>query len=63
MARNKEECSEMVAACKEAGVHLFVAYYRRAQERFLKIKELLDQKATGDVRLVSSTRIKKRGTT
>ncbi|WP_316247546.1 Gfo/Idh/MocA family oxidoreductase [Rossellomorea aquimaris] len=51
----------MVAACKEAGVPLFVAYYRRAQERFLKIKELLDQKAIGDVRLVSSTQYQKAG--
>jgi predicted dehydrogenase len=61
MARNKEECNQMVAACKEAGVPLFVAYYRRAQERFLKIKELLDQKAIGDVRFVSSTQYQKVG--
>ena len=61
MARNFEECSEMVAACKEAGVPLYVAYYRRAQERFLKIKELLDQNAIGDVRFVSSTQYQKAG--
>ncbi|OIU72973.1 Gfo/Idh/MocA family protein [Rossellomorea aquimaris] len=59
MARNFEECSEMVAACKEAGVPLYVAYYRRAQERFLKIKELLDQKAIGDIRFVSATQYQK----
>ncbi|WP_175989861.1 Gfo/Idh/MocA family protein [Bacillus sp. Marseille-Q1617] len=61
MARNFKECSEMVAACKEAGVPLYVAYYRRAQERFLKIKELLDQKAIGDVRYVSTTQYQKAG--
>jgi predicted dehydrogenase len=61
MARNAEECSEMAAACKAAGVPLYVAYYRRAQERFLKIKELLDQKAIGDVRFVSSTQYQKAG--
>lgn len=61
MARSSEECNEMVAACKEAGVPLYVAYYRRAQERFLKIKELLDQKAIGDVRFVSSTQFQKAG--
>ncbi|MBH9968037.1 Gfo/Idh/MocA family protein [[Bacillus] enclensis] len=61
MARNAEECNEMVAACKEAGVPLYVAYYRRAQERFLKIKELLDQKAIGAVRFVSTTQYQKAG--
>ncbi|WP_341357526.1 Gfo/Idh/MocA family oxidoreductase [Rossellomorea sp. y25] len=59
MARDFDECTEMVAACKEAGVPLYVAYYRRAQERFLKIKELLDQEAIGDVRFVSSTQYQK----
>ena len=41
MALNAKECSEMIEACKTAGVPLFVAYYRRALERFLKIKELI----------------------
>ncbi|KHE70082.1 Gfo/Idh/MocA family protein, partial [Halobacillus sp. BBL2006] len=55
MARNFDESNEMVAACKEAGVPLYVAYYRRAQERFLKIKELLDENRIGELRFVSST--------
>lgn len=55
MARNYAECQEMIAACKNAGVPLFVAYYRRGHERFLKIKELLDSNVIGDVRMVSST--------
>ncbi|UXH42978.1 Gfo/Idh/MocA family oxidoreductase [Rossellomorea vietnamensis] len=61
MARTFNECNEMVAACEEAGVPLYVAYYRRAQERFLKIKELLDQNAIGDVRFVSSTQYQTAG--
>jgi predicted dehydrogenase len=61
MARSTEECNQMVDACKEAGVPLYVAYYRRAQERFLKIKELLDQNAIGDVRFVSTTQYQKAG--
>ncbi|MGG3913830.1 Gfo/Idh/MocA family protein [Rossellomorea vietnamensis] len=61
MARTFEECNEMLAACKKAGVPLYVAYYRRAQERFLKIKELLDQNAIGDVRFVTSTQYQKAG--
>ncbi|MDX8345370.1 Gfo/Idh/MocA family oxidoreductase [Rossellomorea sp. YZS02] len=59
MARNFKECTEMLAACKSAGVPLYVAYYRRGQERFLKIKELLDQNSIGDVRFVSSTQYQK----
>lgn len=55
MARNVVECQEMIAACEAAGVPLYVAYYRRAQPRFLKIKELLENNAIGDVRFVSTT--------
>jgi predicted dehydrogenase len=53
MALNFVECQEMIAACQSAGVPLFVAYYRRALPRFLKIKELVDSGAIGDVRFVS----------
>lgn len=59
MAINWAECQEMIEACKAAGVPLYVAYYRRAQPRFLKIKELLDSKAIGDVRFVSTTQYQK----
>jgi len=53
MALNYEECQSMIQACQEAGVALYVAYYRRALDRFLKIKSLLDSKAIGEVRFVS----------
>ena len=59
MALNFAECQEMIAACEEAGVPLYVAYYRRAQPRFLKIKELLENRAIGDVRFVSTTQYQK----
>ncbi|MGJ9459653.1 Gfo/Idh/MocA family protein [Oceanobacillus sp. CF4.6] len=59
MALNINECNEMIAACKEAGVPLYVAYYRRAMPRFRKIKELLDNQAIGDVRFVSTTQYQK----
>jgi len=55
MARSFAECQKMIQACKEARVPLYVAYYRRAQPRFLKIKELLAAQAIGDVRFVSAT--------
>ncbi len=55
MALNSVECEEMIAICKEAGVPLYVSFYRRAMPRFLKIKELLDTKAIGEVRFVETT--------
>ncbi|TXC89604.1 Gfo/Idh/MocA family oxidoreductase [Metabacillus litoralis] len=59
MALNWAECNEMIAACKKARVPLFVAYYRRAQPRFVKIKELLENKMIGDIRFVSTTQYQK----
>ncbi|MCM3766836.1 Gfo/Idh/MocA family protein [Neobacillus niacini] len=59
MALNAEECQEMITACKAAGVPLFVAYYRRAQPKFLKIKELLESNVIGDVRFASTTQYQK----
>lgn len=53
MALNGAECEAMIAACKNAGVPLFVAYYRRLLPRFLKVKELIDTRAIGEVRLVN----------
>ena len=53
MALNFGECQEMIQACQAAQVPLFVAYYRRALERFLKIKELIEAQAIGEVRFVS----------
>ena len=53
MALNFAECTSMVDACRDAGVPLFVAYYRRALPRFLKVKELLESGAIGVVRFVN----------
>lgn len=50
MALNGAECETMIAACREAQVPLYVAYYRRALPRFLKVKDLLEAGAIGDVR-------------
>lgn len=54
MALNASECSTMIAACQEAQVPLFVAFYRRALPRFLKVKELLEAGAIGDVRYAAT---------
>ncbi|MFJ7728645.1 Gfo/Idh/MocA family protein [Neobacillus sp. NPDC097160] len=59
MALNFAECNEMITACKAARVPLYVAYYRRELPRLIKIKELLENKAIGDVRFVSTTQYQK----
>jgi len=41
MARTHSECLRMIAAFEQANVPLFVAYYRRALPRFLKVKEII----------------------
>lgn len=53
MARTHAECLEMIAACREASVPLYVGFYRRRHPRFMKIRELVEGGAIGDVRLVS----------
>ncbi len=53
MARTAAECRMMTEACREAGVPLYVAYYRRGQPKFLKAKELLDSGVIGQVRSFS----------
>jgi predicted dehydrogenase len=55
MARTHAECRAMLDGCRAAGVPLFVAYYRRALPRFVKVKELVDAGAVGEVRFVTVT--------
>ena len=52
MAMSHADCLAMIAACREASVPLWVAYYRRALPRFLKVRELVQSGAIGDVRMV-----------
>ncbi|PHM25323.1 Gfo/Idh/MocA family protein [Xenorhabdus ehlersii] len=53
MALTFEECNEMIAICRFQKVPLFVAYYRRALPRFIKIKALIDSGAIGIPRIVN----------
>ena len=55
MALSYAECQAMIDVCQQYNVPLWVAYYRRALPRFLKIRELLDNGAIGEVRTVSTT--------
>ena len=52
MAMNHGQCAEMIAACRSAGVPLWVGYYRRALPRFLAVKTLVDAGAIGAIRMV-----------
>ena len=54
MAMNYQECLDMIAACKEYNVPLYVAYYRRSLPRFQKIKSLIqDENIIGNPRFVN----------
>ncbi len=53
MAMNSGECDDMIRACRDAGVPLFTAYYRRALPRFLRVKALVDGGGIGRVRAVT----------
>jgi predicted dehydrogenase len=52
MARSHAECLEMIEAFAARSVPLFVAYYRRALPRFLKVREILQDGAIGRVTAV-----------
>ncbi|GAA4157677.1 Gfo/Idh/MocA family oxidoreductase [Phytohabitans flavus] len=55
MAMDATECSLMRSAFAAAGVPLWVAYYRRALPRFVRVKELLESGAIGTPRVVRTT--------
>ena len=59
MALNYSECQEMIEVCDKNKVPLYVAYYRRALPRFLKVKSVIDEGAIGTVRFVNSILYKK----
>jgi 1,5-anhydro-D-fructose reductase (1,5-anhydro-D-mannitol-forming) len=53
MARSAAECDAMLDAFARAGQPLYVAYYRRALPRFLKVREILAAHLIGEVMAVS----------
>jgi len=53
MARSAAECRTMIDAFERAKQPLFVAYYRRALPRFLKVKEIIGSGALGSIVAVS----------
>jgi predicted dehydrogenase len=53
MTLNAASAERMARAEVETGVKLTVAHYRRALPLFIRIKELIDTKAIGDIRFVN----------
>lgn len=49
MARSAAECDAMIAACRDAGVHLHVAYYRRFWPKFRMAQDLIRMDSIGEV--------------
>jgi predicted dehydrogenase len=49
MANSVADCRRMIDACAANGVALQIAYYRRYYPKFVKVKELLDAGAIGEV--------------
>ncbi|MDR3413776.1 MAG: Gfo/Idh/MocA family oxidoreductase [Formivibrio sp.] len=54
MAMRFAECQEIIDECQRHNVRLYVAFYRRALERFLQVKRWLDDAAIGEVRCVKA---------
>ncbi len=53
MGVDYQECQEMISTCKKENIPLFVAYYRRALPKFIKVKEIIDNGRLGDIRSVN----------
>jgi predicted dehydrogenase len=53
MAMSFAECGTMIETCRAARVPLLVAYYRRALDRYLKVKEIVDAGQIGQPRAVT----------
>ncbi len=58
MGRNYQECLEMIETMQTTSTPLYVAYYRRALPKFLKIKEVIDNGSIGEVRSFATILVK-----
>ena len=54
MAMRYDECEDIIAECNRLGRRLFIAFYRRAMPRFLKVREWIEAGEIGAVRCVSA---------
>ena len=58
VANSYKECLEIKALSEKVNIPVYAAFYRRGVEKFLKIKELLDNKILGEIRYVYVTQTK-----
>lgn len=58
MALNYAQCLKMIEVSAQTGMPLFVAYYRRAQRYFRKVKEIIESGVLGDIRFVEIKLVK-----
>ena len=59
MAMDYNECLDILEKSKEYNIPVYVAFYRRGMEKYLKIKELLDDGIIGKLRFVDVRQIMK----
>jgi len=52
MAQTYEDCLEIIKKADETGLPVYVAFYRRGMEKYIKIKEMLEDQLIGKVRCV-----------
>jgi len=52
MALNAAACQRLSDAAAASGIKMVIAHYRRALPMFVKVKELIDAKAIGDIRTI-----------
>lgn len=56
MARSVAEADEMIAACKSAGVQLFIGHCIRFWPEYVHLKKLVDEKSLGELLSLNLTR-------
>ncbi|MGH4039073.1 MAG: Gfo/Idh/MocA family protein [Sphaerochaeta sp.] len=59
VANTYAEFLEIKELSEKKNIPVYIAFYRRGLEKYLKIKELLDSKVIGDVRFVSLKQLEK----
>ncbi|AMR32332.1 dehydrogenase [Mucilaginibacter sp. PAMC 26640] len=55
MANTSAECREMITACNQAGVKLMIAYRIQYQPHSRKVREMVQQKALGNPKLIEAS--------
>ncbi len=57
MANTFEDCMAIIEKANEVGLPVYVAFYRRAMEKYIKIKEIAQSGVLGDIRYMQVKQI------